>query len=417
MTEPAANPGHHVARTAVEALRAGVPNRAAIRLLGSVETGIESRFVAGLDAAWSNAPRPGLIFTGGFGSGKSHLLGYLREEALNRNFVVSYVTISKETPLASPGLVFAAAMRGAVAPSSHEDAISVALSRLERRPGAAQELEAWLAEPAQAGLSQLFSAVAHLLARPLPQELRHGIEAFLCGGKPPTAAVRNKLAQLGARGLFDLTGAKAAALALQRPRFMTRLFQHAGFAGWCLLIDEVELIGRYGPLQRALAYAELAIWLGFAPDRRLPGLHTVCAISDDFADVVINARQDDEKLPERLRNRGSHQAADLAVKALAAIRHASTHAALRPPDDADLRRREATLRGCYTMAYGWVAPMAAILPRENTRTMRHHIRGWVTEWDMLRLGGTRAGIEVTALAADYTENADLETPAVDDSAG
>lgn len=405
------------ARVAVEALRAGVPNRAAIRLLGSGEPAIEGRFTAALDAVWGHAPQPGLAFTGGFGSGKSHLLGYLREEALRRNFIVSYVTISKETPLASPGLVFAAAMRGAVAPSSHEDAVSVTLSRLERRPGAVQELEAWLADPAQAGLSQLFSAVTHVLARPLPPELRHGIEAFLCGAKPPTAAVRSKLAQMGAKGLFDLTGSKAAALALQRPRFMTELFRRAGFAGWCLLIDEVELIGRYGPLQRALAYAELAIWMGYAPERRLPGLHTVCAISDDFADVVINARQDDEKLPERLRNRGLHQAATLAAQAIAAIRHASTHAALRPPDDADLRRREATLRGCYTVAYGWNAPQAALLPRENTRTMRHHIRGWVTEWDMLRLGGTRASIEVTPLAADYTENADLETPTADDGDG
>jgi hypothetical protein len=34
---------------------------------------------------------------------------------------------------------------------------------------------------------------------------------------------------------------------------------------------------------------------------------------------------------------------------------------------------------------------------------------------MLRLGGGRAGIEVSPLASDYTENTDFETPAEDDS--
>ena len=68
-------------RTPIEALRAGVPNRAAVRLLGSVEDMIEERFDAALDSVWSDRPQPGLMFAGGFGTGKSHLLGYLREDA------------------------------------------------------------------------------------------------------------------------------------------------------------------------------------------------------------------------------------------------------------------------------------------------------------------------------------------------
>ena len=38
------------ARTAIEALRAGVPNRAAVRLMGSAESGIEQAFDALLAA-------------------------------------------------------------------------------------------------------------------------------------------------------------------------------------------------------------------------------------------------------------------------------------------------------------------------------------------------------------------------------
>ena len=39
------------------------------------------------------------MIAGGFGAGKSHLLGYLQELALAENFIVSWVVISKETPL------------------------------------------------------------------------------------------------------------------------------------------------------------------------------------------------------------------------------------------------------------------------------------------------------------------------------
>ena len=66
------------ARMAIEALRAGVPNRAAIRQMGTEQTDIEHAFEAALAAAWvdtrqDGAWRPtGIGMAGGFGTGKSH---------------------------------------------------------------------------------------------------------------------------------------------------------------------------------------------------------------------------------------------------------------------------------------------------------------------------------------------------------
>ena len=45
----------------------------------------------------------GIGMAGGFGTGKSHLLGYLAEVARQQGFVVSRVVVSKETPLSHPG--------------------------------------------------------------------------------------------------------------------------------------------------------------------------------------------------------------------------------------------------------------------------------------------------------------------------
>ena len=68
------------ARTAIEALRAGVPNRAAVRLMGTAESGIEQAFDELLGAVWAEGAAPrGLGIAGGFGTGKSHMLTYLGE--------------------------------------------------------------------------------------------------------------------------------------------------------------------------------------------------------------------------------------------------------------------------------------------------------------------------------------------------
>ncbi len=398
-------------RTAFEALRAGVPNRAAVQLLGSVEDSLEDRFEDGLGRVWSEAPAPGLLFAGGFGAGKSHLLGFLREAALRRNFVVSRVSVSKETPLSASLAVLAAALRDTIVPGGHsDDAMTVALAEIQRRPGAVQALELLVGAP-ETGLSPIFAAILHLLSRHLPAELLRRFEAFLAGGPAPGPALRQALAQAGARGMFDLRQLGEAGLAGQRERFAPLLFRAAGFAGWCVLIDEVELIGRYPPLTRARAYAELAVWLGLGAAPPVAGRHVAAAITDDFAAAVINARQDDEKLPERLRLKGAGAQAELALAAIRAIEAAPL---LHPPAEADLLRHAAALRRGYSAAYGWEAPLLPLGERRAGRTIRHHVRGWITQWDVQRLGGEAGGLELGTVAANYAESGDLAVPAAPD---
>ncbi|HEY8744534.1 MAG TPA: hypothetical protein VIU62_15675, partial [Chloroflexota bacterium] len=64
-------------RRAIEALRAGVPNRDAVRALGSNQQSIEEKFRQQLEAASADVARDaqsgGLLVAGDFGSGKSHL--------------------------------------------------------------------------------------------------------------------------------------------------------------------------------------------------------------------------------------------------------------------------------------------------------------------------------------------------------
>ena len=74
-------------RSALEALRNGVPNEDAVRVLGSNQDAVEQLFLDRLksiqDAVSSEHQVPGLLIQGGFGTGKSHLLKYLEDASID----------------------------------------------------------------------------------------------------------------------------------------------------------------------------------------------------------------------------------------------------------------------------------------------------------------------------------------------
>ena len=403
------------ARTAIEALRAGVPNRAAVRLMGTEEPSLEHEFDEVLQHVWAvSGRRPGLGVAGGFGAGKSHFLGYLAEVARTQNFVVSRVVVSKETPLSDPGRVFEAAVRAATLPDRHDDAITGALTILRQSRDKMAALETAV-EQAGDALAPMFSALLFLLRRDtLPAGTARQIERFLTGGKIRASDVRQALTAAGGAPKFDLRLPVVGALVEQRIQFLTAVLHAAGYAGWCLLFDEVELIGRYTPLRRALAYAWLASWLGLEGARALPGIVAAYAITDDFVAAVIDERQDEVMLTDRLRLKERHHEARLATNAMRHIAQTVRTHRLRPPGVDELARAGLRLSELYREAYGWEPPDSDPPERTATRTMRQYIKGWITEWDMLRLTGNVTRIVEEEITANYSEDDSLSTPSVDE---
>ena len=82
-------------RRAIEALRAGVPSRDAVALLGSGQTRIEDEFATLLGAV-REGTAGAMLIGGGFGSGKSHLIERLAQLALAEGYAVSRVVVGKE---------------------------------------------------------------------------------------------------------------------------------------------------------------------------------------------------------------------------------------------------------------------------------------------------------------------------------
>ena len=401
-----------IARSAIEALRAGVPNRAAIRLLEPDEGALRQNFLERLrlcDPALRDDEQPeGIVIAGAFGAGKSHQLGYFSILAQQENFIVSLIPVSKEIPLFDPARLFSAAIRAAVVPDVNDDVMTAVMARLHPNSDRFEALEYWTTAEVQAGrLSSLFAALLHLMPRRTTDPDDHvRMARFFAGGKLSLTIAKSWLREAGAARLFDLKPVRETDLALQRLRFAPRLFRAAGYSGWCLLLDETELIARYSPLQRGRAYGELTRWLGSDKEERIPGVVTVAAITDDFPDQMFRQRHDDERIPPLFEMRGSLRQAATARSGIAWLECRRSH--LSAADEAGLRRSHEKIGAIYRDAYDWTPPKIEIGERLAGKSVRQYVKSWITIWDIMRLYGETPVVSTETLAIDYTEGSEVE---------
>ena len=200
-------------------------------------------------------------FPAAFGSGKSHLLSYLEHQALSQGFACSRVAVSKETPLYDLGKVFKSAVdHGRMPGRSGQLMEELGLGLHENSEAYARFLK-W-ADSERNGLHRMFPATLVIHEKASDPELISDIRAFWSGDRIAVPRVKNGLRVIGQLQNYVFKAPKASELSSQRLRFATELIKGAGYQGWVVLLDEVELVGFYSRLQRARSYAELARWLG-----------------------------------------------------------------------------------------------------------------------------------------------------------
>jgi len=394
-----------------------VPNRDAVLALGCEQAAIEERFRAQLqeakDGAKARVQAPGLLIAGDFGSGKSHLLEYLQHAAVEAGFVCSKVVISKETPLYDPAKLYRSAMRAAVVPGKRGAALTEIAAHLDPANEAYNELNTWAHSPS-AALNSRFAATLFLLKRMgMDPELRNRLVSFWSGDPLGAAEIKKYLKACGERATYKIETATLRDLALQRFQFVPRLIVAAGYAGWVLLVDEVELIGRYSWLQRAKSYADLLRWMGKLPGQHVPGLVTVFAIMSNFESYILEERNDLEVVPGKLRDRGTEDLAKQAERGMRIIQREKVR--LKAPDARAVQQTCEKVRAIHAEAYGWQPPPISV-ERLGVTSMREYVKRWITEWDLKRLDPSyTVDMEKTALSQNYSEDSALETPSEEES--
>ncbi len=401
-------------RRALEALRNGVPSGDAVAVLGSNQPDVEREFNTLLTRASDQTNPPdssvGMLVAGDFGAGKSHLLGYLETQALAQNFVCSRVVISKETPLFDMDKVFKSAIENAQAPGITGQMVEEVAHKLDYNSESYTKFFRW-ADREDNGLHRILPATLAVHERYDDFELLNEITWFWSGEKIGLKRVRDGLRHINQLQTYPFRAPSMKDLPPQKLRFVLELIKAAGYRGWVILMDEIELVANYSLLQRARSYGQLARWMGQAADENYPGLILVGTITGDFASVVLDEKEDRDKAAARLRARQRDEDTIAAARAETGMRliERGVHP-LAEPDDEMLTNLYAQLRTIHSDAHGWHAPdIDHGIGRESRRRIRSFVRRWINEWDLRRLyPGSEPDIEEIELEFRYEEDRDLE---------
>ena len=400
------------ARRALEALRSGVPNGDAVSILGcdqsEVVSGFEKILNDTVNGTRTDSSDTGMLVEGGFGSGKSHLLQHLKHLALSQNFVCSSVAISKETPLFSLDKVFKSAVDQGLLPGRTGQLIEEVSHGLNPETEAYSQFFVW-ANSEESGISPMFPASLIVHERTTDFELKSEIEAFWSGNTIALKKIRDGLRDMNQLQNYSFSRPRANEFGLQRLRFVSELIRAAGYNGWVILLDEIELIAGYSLLQRGRSYSELARWLGYVVDEDYPGLVTVGTITDDFRGYVFEEKGDRDYIGTRLRSRGDDLVASRAETGMRILNE--NRLVIKEPTLETAQATVDRLRQIHSTAHEWDAPHieAQIGGATFQRRMRSQVRRAINEWDLIRLyPDARPDTEDTDFHHTYTEDLTLE---------
>ena len=401
-------------RRALEALRSGVPNGDAIAALGCNQPAVEKHFNELLSRASDGGNSPdsslAMLVEGDFGSGKSHLLGYLENRALEQNFVCSRVVFSKETPLFDIDKAFKAAVANGRVPGITGQMVEEITQKLDYNSKGYAEFFQW-ANREDNGLHRILPATLAVHEHDNDPELLNEINWFWSGDPIQLKSVRDGLRHIGQLSSYAFRAPVARNMPPQKLRFVLELIKAAGYLGWVVLMDEIELVASYSWLQRVRSYAELTRWMGQATDEKYPGLVVVGTIAGDFVERVLNEKEDRDKASPRLRARGrdgdnlTANRAEIGMRLIDRREHV-----LVAPDPEVLSNIYDRLKAIHSRVYDWEAPdINRDVAGGVRRTIRPFVRRWINEWDLrYRYPETEPEIEETELTFSYEEDTTLE---------
>lgn len=366
------------ARRTIEALRAGVPSRAAVKRLGTTQLRIREEFDERLGEVIAGRGVKPLVVAASYGDGKSHLLKCLESAAQDAGFVTSYLLVSPEMPLGRSHVVLQALAEAAEAPGLAGKALRALTAKLENVSQRFGELRQW-AE--QAGLDERFAALLLLFGEfRADEELRQQILDDIEGKPLKVTDIRTKLRELGRQGLYSLTAGPHAGLAQSRIRLYAQLCRVATGAGMVVLFDEVERLVTFTRRQRFAAYEQIGWWSERAAEAG-SGILPVFAMTRGLVEEAItNGKLDAQQYHLAVEQMDPVQQS-LGQQGLRLLQ--AKPLGLQPPEPAQLEAIRHRIREVYTEAYGAFPgdpPPTAALPS----TLRARIRAWITGWDLRR---------------------------------
>ena len=281
------------ARHVIEALRSGIPSRAVGQYFSEARPGMMKEISGHLDETCETGKSKGMIIAGKYGEGKTHLLNTVFSMAHSNNMVVSYLSLSKETPFDKLYLVYQKLVNNTFLPKRVQPGFTQILEKMTPGSPAANELLLYAAKHLET--DKLYYLLrAYLNTEDLDEKFM--LQADLEGDFIANVLLKQIYRRIyNERVKYNVNFSKTKHCG-DYFSFLSRLFRLMGYNGWVILIDETELIGRLSKKARLNAYRNMAQFL--LPDERLEGIYTLFALGASYTEDVIETKHDYENLEE-----------------------------------------------------------------------------------------------------------------------
>lgn len=281
------------ARHVIEALRSGIPSRAVGRYFSEARPEIMKEISGHLDGTCETGKSKGMIIAGKYGEGKTHLLNTVFSMAHSNNMVVSYLSLSKETPFDKLYLVYQKLVNNTYLPKRVQPGFTQLLEKMTPSSAAANELLIYAAKHLETDkLYYLLRAYLNTEDQDEKFMLQADLEGDFIANVPLKQIYRRIYNE---RVKYNVNFSKTKHCR-DYFSFLSRLFRLMGYSGWVILFDETELIGRLSKKARLNAYRNMAGFL--LPGGQMEGVYTLFALGASYAEDVVEAKHDYENLEE-----------------------------------------------------------------------------------------------------------------------
>ncbi|MCI8861131.1 MAG: DUF2791 family P-loop domain-containing protein [Lachnospiraceae bacterium] len=279
------------ARHIVEALRSGIPSRAVGQYFSEARPRVMKEISDRLDAVCEQGRSGGMVISGKYGEGKTHLLNTVFNLAHSNNMVVSYLSLSKETPMDKLYLIYQKVLQNTYLPKRRQPGFMYELEKISANSPIANEMLLYAAKQLESDkLYYLFRSYLNTEDSDEKFLLQADLEGDFIANAPLKKIYRRIFGQ-PVKYNVNFTKTKHCRDYFS---FMSYLFTQMGYHGWVILLDETELIGRLGKKARLNAYRNMANFL--LPDRCPERTFSLFALSASYVEDVIEGKHEYENL-------------------------------------------------------------------------------------------------------------------------
>lgn len=280
-------------RHIIEALHSGIPSRIVGRCFSDARPKILKELSGHIEDVCERQKSAGMIISGKYGEGKTHLLNTVFNMASENNMVVSYLSLSKETPMDKLHLLYPKLMANTYLPKRLQPGFAQVFDTMTAGSRLASEMISYAAGQLQT--DKLYYLLRACLNTEDAEE-KFQLLADLEGDFIANATLRQIYKRIFNQTVKYNVNFSKTKHCRDYFAFMSHFFVQLGFSGWVILIDEGELMGRLSKKGRLNAYRNMAYFL--FPQREFESVFSLFAYSASYVEDVVIGKHDFENLEE-----------------------------------------------------------------------------------------------------------------------